>query len=248
MLTELETVKICIIPIDDTKNLTESFRKSVELFSNVISFEIYTREVNNPILIFLNQSTSTAVDSMSRLDEFVVGNDNLAIVFNSSVFKFVKRLSRYRLNLNLATRNRAEYCRLVQTLMSQSTCREVRIGVELNNFIRTNLFEDDIDELGACGVQDKHVCVERQLNKIDELVQVAMDKLTNVCEQKIKCLQACDRKPFFPSLVLGFELKNIDCIRIGELTSLETLDLSTVHVHSGQSICSLIGDLKSKQG
>lgn len=215
-------MKICFM---SDSNQADSLSKSAELFSNVISYEIYAKQTQKPIRI---HNWPRADLFMSRLEDFIMGNDNLTLLINPHLVEFVKNLrGRFRVNLN--STNLAENCRHIQELMSFSACRNLNIVLDIKS--------SDIDTENL--KYEKHL-KSVSLASIDEFIQNAADRLRTV--GKVKCVKILRRAVSINWL--AYEIKNIETLRLNEFAGLEALDLSMTHIHSTDSICKLIEDLK----
>lgn len=199
-----------------TKNIADSLANSADIFSNVISFEIYAKETKKQIRI-------TAFPQVFiRLEAFVVGNSNVTFLADSAMVKFIKSLKRFHLTINSGQSPQSVHYKYLRELTSYSECR------------RLKLFSD-VGWVAGATIKQKKPSIK--MYQVDETIQLSMDTFWNV--QKLKSIQIKSE----PSLA---ELKNIEMLRISDFTCLEELDLSRIHVHSNKSICKLIGDLKCK--
>lgn len=199
-------------------------------FQNVISLEIYLLDRSD---IMLYNCSSFPFECMQRLEELTMATGNIAFLLDKDLAELVKtRLKRFRLNVS-----------------STSTCHRLDQDMAYLN------------ELADCACVkrvdiDIEIMQPHFLNVYQELFseEATTDSLpVLVINEHIRAIFSSTRPEKIHSIRLASRLtgkwiviKNIDILHLNDYGRLVRLDLCMVHIHSNESICRQIGELRCK--
>jgi hypothetical protein len=186
-------------------------------FTNVTSLEFYSIPDESKFRLKFNNE-NFPLGGYTRLEELVLGTSNLSFdLADNLLISTACRLKRFHLNVTIDQKSSAKLSSLVGTAI-----RIEKIGLNLDvdlAFIRnSNLVLDknpyDLDEI----VREHMMLLEAHFSKLDQIL-VSM--------------------VVWPSVI-----NNLSTLALSSCENLSKLEISSIHVHSDESICKIISSLK----
>lgn len=201
------------------KSLQTFFYLLGNYFLNLRSLEIYSIHDSSNFKLKLNDD-NFPFNQFTRLDEFLIGTSNITFDLSQQLVEFLNKLEIFKLNVLVDQKgpnlNSSNFTQLMCNPKVASF--ELNLGIDLT-FIRNN-----------------NLVLDKNPYELDELISEFVDSM-KTSGKKLKAIQI--NVEIWPSLLV--DINNLD---LANFENLLKIDISSIHVHSHDSICKQISDIR----